>query len=160
MMGSTRCSVLQADKTERNFYCRYLTTSIVQTTNETFLQKTSVIGADIRKVIVVHDNDWPFIIRVIKDTLLELEWDFLPQSAYSPDMTPSGVITYSHRCSMAWPLSGFEMLKKCGNGSTIGSLPSVLCIPYSQLAKKMWECCRRWWKVFSSIYILPIFPNK
>ncbi|UYV83678.1 SETMAR [Cordylochernes scorpioides] len=41
------------------------------------------------KVIYQHDNAWPHVAKVVKETLEVLQWDVLPHPAYSPDIAPS-----------------------------------------------------------------------
>lgn len=57
--------------------------------NDVLLQKRPAIASNRRKVILLHDNARPHVARVVKDTLLQLEWEVLPHPAYSPDIAPS-----------------------------------------------------------------------
>ncbi|UYV69227.1 hypothetical protein LAZ67_6002893 [Cordylochernes scorpioides] len=36
-----------------------------------------------------HDNTWPHVAKVVKETLEALQWDVLPHPPYSPDIAPS-----------------------------------------------------------------------
>ncbi|UYV73361.1 hypothetical protein LAZ67_10002852 [Cordylochernes scorpioides] len=40
------------------------------------------------KVIYQHDNAWPHVAKVVKETLEALQWDVLPHPLYSPDIAP------------------------------------------------------------------------
>ena len=42
-----------------------------------------------RKILVLHDNARQHIAIAIKDAILELGWEPLPQPTYSPDLAPS-----------------------------------------------------------------------
>lgn len=57
--------------------------------NDVLLQKRQTIAANSCKVIPLHDNARPDVARVIKDTMSQLEEEFLPHPAYSPDKAPS-----------------------------------------------------------------------
>lgn len=57
--------------------------------NDVLLQKRPAIASNRRKVILLRDNARPHVARVVKDTLLQLEWEVLPHPAYSPDIAPS-----------------------------------------------------------------------
>ena len=41
------------------------------------------------KVILLHDNAWPYVAKVVKKYLKMLKWDVLPHPLYSPDIAPS-----------------------------------------------------------------------
>jgi len=42
-----------------------------------------------RKVILLHDNARSHIAKIVKDTLLSLQWEVLLHVAYSLDCAPS-----------------------------------------------------------------------
>ena len=41
------------------------------------------------KVIFQHDNAWPHVAKVVKETLKALNWNILSHPPYSPDIAPS-----------------------------------------------------------------------
>ena len=61
----------------------------LNTLNDVLLQKRPAIASNRRKVILLHDNARPHVARIVKDRLLQLEWEVLPHPAYSPDIAPS-----------------------------------------------------------------------
>lgn len=89
--------------------------------NDVYLPKRLTIAANRRKLILLHGNNRTHVARVVKDTMLQLEWEDLPRSAYSPKKRIF-VTTCSDQCSTAWLARDFEMVKKCENWSMIGSL--------------------------------------
>ena len=40
------------------------------------------------KVILQHDNGWPYVARPVKTYLETLKWEVLPPMPYSPDVAP------------------------------------------------------------------------
>ena len=91
--------------------------------NDELLQNWPAVASNRRTVLLLHDNGRSHVARVVQDILLQLKWEVLPHSVLSPDIAPS---EYHLFRSMQHGLAGhgFEMMKKCENGSLNGLLPN------------------------------------
>ncbi|EGI63459.1 Mariner Mos1 transposase [Acromyrmex echinatior] len=53
------------------------------------MQKRLSIASNRRKVILFHDNARPHVAIIVKQILMDLEWEVLPHPANSPGLAPS-----------------------------------------------------------------------
>ena len=72
------------------------------------------------KVIFQHDNAWPHVAKVVKETLKALNWNILSHPPYSPDIAPSDYHLF-WSWLMAWLSSISLLMKKPKIGSILGS---------------------------------------
>jgi len=57
--------------------------------NRALNQKRSIIIQGKCKVILLHDKARPYVVNIVKDMLLALQWKVLPHAVYSPGCAPS-----------------------------------------------------------------------
>ena len=57
--------------------------------NETLLEKRPAVVSNRRKVMLLHDDARPHVVKAVKEILMQLEWEVLSQPAYSPDLASS-----------------------------------------------------------------------
>lgn len=56
------------------------------------LKKRLAIAANRRKIPLLQGNARQYVLRVVKNTLVQPEWDLPPHPAYSADIEPSGYL--------------------------------------------------------------------
>lgn len=71
--------------------------------HQELIKKCPQIARNYRKVILLHDNARPYIVKKTKEALLDLKWEVLPHLTYSPDIAPSHYLLFR---SMQHSLSG------------------------------------------------------
>lgn len=73
------------------------------------------------KVILLRDNAQPYVTRTVKETLLKLEWEVLPHSAYSLDLALSNYHLFRSK-QHALADTYFSITNKSENGWMNGLL--------------------------------------
>ena len=78
------------------------------------------------KVILLHDNSRPHVVKVVKKYfyLETLKWDVLPHPLYSLTLLLL-IIGCSEGCSTIWQVTGSLLSQKSKIGSKIGSPPKT-----------------------------------
>ena len=62
------------------------------------------------KVILLHDNAWPHVAKVVKKYLKMLKWDVLPHP-YSPDIAPSDYWLFRRGCAANYRFTSFAEIE-------------------------------------------------
>jgi len=85
--------------------------------NETLLEKRPAVASNRRKVRLLPDNARSHVAKVIKETLMQPEWEVLPHPVYSPDLAPSNYYLFR-----SMQLDGYTEIRICENGLMNGLL--------------------------------------
>ena len=66
--------------------------------NQALKRKRPECGNRTHKVIFLHDNARPHVIKPVKTYLANIKFDVLPHAPYSPDLSP---VDHRYYCSLA-----------------------------------------------------------
>jgi len=115
--------------------------------NDELIQKRPIIDV----VILLHDNTWPHVARIVQETLLELECEVLP---HQPRLDPIGLSPFPINATRAHQYTLLQSRKSATMHRSMDCFKEqvVLSSRNPTFAKKIGKSHRKQWIIFQLIY--------